>query len=795
MNYLKIFENIDDANSFLVCNSSNLRKLIQLKSNYEMLNNKLYQFKIITIDELINFLTFSNSNEVFLKMKENKISKNVGQEILKFSKYNFANLNKDLTKHFKEYQSLLNFHGDFLTNLNKYHFYSFENIIYLKPFIDRYQLNFEKIEIKSNNTPLVYKFKTLEEEVIFLFNEIAKLLDDGINPSSIYICGIDDNYLNTINKVSKAFNIKIDLANQERLGEIPYIKKILENDYLDLLNLLTDLEKLHNEYKLYRDIDQNTFDQNINKIINVFNKYPLNKYSEDLTYSLIKEDIINTKSYKKALTNVIKIIEIEQVITTTNEDFVFLINTTYGSFPKLLNDNEYLTDKEKAEINYPTTSLVNESNNNHLKKLIKLPQIKYLSYPLRDYYNEYQASDIAASASLKKIDKNLNLDEIKTIYAPKLIKDYFSSHDSLGKLLTTFIGDFKLTKNEQEEVSKYLKSKNFKLTPSSVARYFQVPFIYYLERVLKINNFKPMVSTLIGNFFHQMAEITMYVLFEEKIKKHDKFHNDLEINKIVINFIIEAQRKSFTIEEIFEDYLTIYTNLFLRDEPETLVIETKFFINKNKVMLIGALETLISFENSYPSKEINLELRVGNEIIIGNADLVKIYPDDSFTVIDYKRGNKSAFEYEKTSNLVNDLLQEKFLNNLDDLEFLQLLIYAMLLREEYKNLSFNSIGYFSYLLKNSKINALQSKSLDKTFYTSGASDKRIIENEEDLYKRLKELLEKTREKILNAEFPITVLRQLDNKKNLEKGWFSQYQALAFFNKNENEDEEENYDKD
>ena len=64
------------------------------------------------------------------------------------------------------------------------------------------------------------------------------------------------------------------------------------------------------------------------------------------------------------------------------------------------------------------------------------------------------------------------------------------------------------------------------------------------------------------------------------------------------------------------------------------------------------------------------------------------------------------------------------------------------------------------------------------------------EQEQSLYERLNLLIKKTKEKIISAKFPVSVLKQLDNKMNLEKEWFSTYQALAFFNRNSYNEEDE-----
>ena len=62
-------------------------------------------------------------------------------------------------------------------------------------------------------------------------------------------------------------------------------------------------------------------------------------------------------------------IKLDEILTLSNKDFVFIINGNYESFPSITKDSDYLSDTEKELINYPTSTKVNISNNIYLESL------------------------------------------------------------------------------------------------------------------------------------------------------------------------------------------------------------------------------------------------------------------------------------------------------------------------------------------------------------------------------------------------------------------------------------------
>lgn len=775
MDYTKLFSKIDNVNYFLVVSKTNLRNIIKIKSKLEQANNKLFKFKVISSEELIDLLTFSLNDELYLQALDDGIPLSIIKEMIKFSKYDLNNKNDKLNSFKTTYQKYLIKHPDFLKNLGSFKFFILDNILYLKPLFDYYQLNYEMINLDYKKIPKVKTFKLVEEEIIYLFEEISKLLKGGTLLSEIYIANLGESYYGPLNKVSKLYQIPIPSLNKTKLSELHYINELLSLDFSDLINLLKDTDLLNETYKAIRIVDKTSFDNNINKLINIINKYPHSYNSLNLKI-VINDSLAKINAYEPLNTNTINIVNNDELLTV-NDGYIFILNGSYESFPKLEKDNNYLTDLDKKIINYPTSEDVNSSNNDYLNKLIKNDSVEYISYSKNDYYNEFTPSDLLVNLKMSKELTSLELKQIDLLYSKPLIKNYFKDENSNGSLLTTFDGSFNVSEYERLEISKVLKSSNIKLSPSAITRYYQVPFIYYLERILRLTSYVPSVSQMIGDFFHLLSEVSFELNFEEKIKRSKPYSNDVSINKLVINLIVKHSTLN-DLELLYDDFLEIYISEILKEQDHLLKVKTNFFLIKVKEQLMTAVKYLIENENVELSDEIHLEKKVSNNLVSGNSDLVK-YKKDEFIIVDYKSKKKTAFHFEKITETIEKLLSNSKTANLDNLDLIQVVIYAYLLNLDNKNYRFNQIGFFGYFEENFTLNTLY-KEYTHNFYIKNATRQITVEEEDSLYELSERLISKTIDNILAVNFPVKVLKTDGKTASLDKTWFSVYQALAFF---------------
>lgn len=709
----------------------------------------------------------------------------ITKELIKFSKYDLENKLDELND-FKEMNSSYIIKNEtFFNNKNNFKYYFIGDDTFIKPFIKYYNLNYENLNIKYNNTPKVLAFKSMEEEVFNLFIEISELLINGTNINEIYIANTDSSYFSYLRKFESLFKIPLSNILDINLYEIPFINDLMNYSLDDILYVLNNNDLLEEKYDYYINLDKDYFYNSINSFIEIINKYNNNNYNSNLIKEVIKNDLKNKKIIKES-NNSVKLISVEEIVSLNSNSNVFILNAKYESFPNIAKNNELLSDDDKNYINYPNSSLINERLNDYYLNIVKSNLIKYISYPKTDKYLKYDPSDIASLYLEENSEEKILLENFNTIYSNNYYKSFFNSND--GKLLTTFTGDFNLKDHDKYFLIKHIKESNIKLTPSSITTYFKIPFIFYLERILKVSRFSESVNLHVGNFFHLLTEVSLVLNYEEKIGRGSEFSRDELFNKKILNYILKKDITDFDLNVYFDEFFDLYfNNINIKDEE--LKIKTLFFVSKNKDLIIEALSFILDFLNSVEGDELLVEKEVETNNFKGKADLV-IVKDNKYSVIDYKTGDRSAFNKEKIFTVIDDLLEDKDVLKLEDIDLLQPIFYAYFLNYLNKELKFNDVSFFSYFKDNIKLNALMSLELNPTFYTKGKNRIIGIEEEEELFKKVDLLISKTFENILESKFNVKILKDIDNKVSLDKSWFSVYEALAFYYVKEDLEDEE-----
>lgn len=811
MFYLNLFKRINNNKAFLVVPSAIKKAIIKIKTNYEMSLKKIFSFKVVTTTELVELLSFSVDNEIYLNnLEKQQTPVSITKELIKFSKYNFNNKNKELSDFINNNSKFINVNNSFTNKVSTYKFYIIGPTHLIDPFVNHYNLNIEIINPFNNesiNSQIFKKFNNKEDEIFYIMEEISKLLNQNIDSNNIFIANYEDKDYTTFNKLASFYNIPIIYNNNTPLVNIPYINKLLSFEYEDIINLLTNKEQLIEVFNDYYIINQDEFNNNINTVINIFNKYPHHKYNNKTSFSVILEEIkltyINTN-----VTNGIKMIKLDEILTLSNKDFVFIINGNYESFPNITKDSDYLSDTEKELINYPTSTKVNISNNIYLESLISSPVIKQISYSLKDIDGEYSASDLFSQYSKEDSKIKIDFSTIQKGYAKNYYKTYFSNNKK-GLLQTTFNPSFKIKEEERILLSNYIENKELKLSPTDITTYIQAPFVYYLERIIGLNTFKENVSLNLGNFFHIIVEVLLLVFFETKVDRSKdnqttKFAKDEEVHNNIFNYIIElseVNKDDFDFNKFFDEFYNIYFKNELNkinklhtnnlSNNDKLLIRTLFYIKKHKNVIVNALILLVELEELIPSNELIVEKPIEVENLKGKADLIKLYNNKTYSIIDYKTGSRDAFNVLKIDELLDKLISDNANEEISfgALNLLQLILYSYILSKAYSDYKLKDLSYYSYFTN--KLNGITTETFETKFYTGGKN--RIIDNLDILNKinnKIEILLSKTIKSIKSIEFNTELRRDEKSKLGLDESYYSIYEALMFFSEEGSINEEE-----
>lgn len=594
------------------------------KTNFLKQHNKeLLNIKIYSLDEF-NHLYFFNYNEetiYYIMTKYNTI-----YEIAKIylenmyyledkkyqsNKLNFlVSLKKELIDH-----KLLKFSKLFLNYLNNKEiiFYNIplsKEIIYLK---NKLSLNNQvtvTTESKIQYNHHIYKFSTLEDEVVYIANSICNLIKKGINISNIYLTNLDDEYRKEIHRIFPMFNIPLTLNDNETIYSSFIATKFFELYSSDLNETLTNLSSY---------IDSEKSEDIYNKIVSLVNKYIFIS-DEKKVKEMLKYDFKNTQIAKVDISSSVHEVSLKDTIFTSN-DYVFLSSFNQGVIPTLFKDEEYLNDKERQEL---SISLTVDKNNLERETIItKINSIENLIITYKEHFNneEYQISSINDILNYEIIEDNSydfsNSNIYNKIKLASLLDEYYK-YGTKSSLLFTLNNHYQelpykkynhtFTGISKEDLQEYLNNQ-ITLSYSTLDTYYRCPFSYYIANILKLNIYEDTFYQTIGTLFHSILE---------KINKtklsYDELWNE-ELTKL---------NKEFTAKEKF--FLTI------------LKKELSFVID-----VLKEQETFTNLHNELHEEKVYVSLSGDMKITFkGIIDKIKYKEENDETIIaiiDYKTGN------------------------------------------------------------------------------------------------------------------------------------------------------------
>ncbi len=541
---------------------------------------KKYNYKIsiikIFLDSLryVNEKTYNNEKLDFLV----SIKKELNKENLLYYDATFKDYLKDKTIYIAPYLYLEKDEEDFFKSLN------FKDV-----------LNKEVYK-----TPDAITFNNITDEVNYVFKRIANLITNNTDINKIKLVNVSDDYKNIIERIALFYNIPIKLNNNYYLYGTREAKLFLEN--------LSDgkekaIEKIKN---INKDI--------INKIINICNKYyfidDLNDLKTFLIYEFKKTNINQNK-----LENYVELVSLEYPF---EDEYVFLMNFNIESIPIVYKDDKYITDDIKDLVNVRKTEDINNIVKENTVSLIK--RIKNLCITLKenDLEKKVYPSFIIDDLNISVLEENDDVFESYSILNDKInyaimLDNYYKYGEEKDNLFVYENTYGNINYLNYDSSYKKIKEKIFtdkiNLSYSSVNKYFECKFKYYLNKVLYLDDYEETFAAFIGNLFH-------FILKEYLEKKDDIYlikDNYLKENNIALNkkeeFYVNKVLKEVKIAlEVIEKQNT-YSSLDKR------LLEHKVIVEENTYTFKGYIDKIL-----YNDKEeiVIIDYKTGNESISYN---------------------------------------------------------------------------------------------------------------------------------------------------------------------------------
>lgn len=588
---------LDDISSdtLIICESDNKKKILNKINECK----KLIPVKFISLKELYNLYYF-NYDEKALYYLINKynfkydVAKTYLDNLIYIENTEFRSdkLN-DLKNIKKELESneIIKKNKNFIHEINNK-----DIIFYGYDYIDKFTLKLIDSIKKITNIKIIekkyddykhkaYEFAHIEDEVDFVASKICSLIKNGIDINKIKISNIDDEYKPIIKRVFYLYNIPINLDDEETLYSTIPASFLIKNFNSDLSDIIEKLKEKYNQSV-------------VNQIINIINKYTFVS-DKLLVKDMIIHDLLNTKVIKTKFVNAINIIDYKNY---SNNDYVFLMNFNQKSIPVTHKDEKYLSDNDLKLLNLETSVELNKIDKNIAINNIKSIKNLIITYKKESYSSEYYPSNLINEMNLEVVTENTTLDNSHLSNKIKLCKyldDYYKyniKNPDMDTLLNNYDLPYKNYDNKYNLINRNTLEKlinnKLNLSYSSMQSYNECSFKYYIQNILKLDVYEDKFSSYIGTLFHHILEIGINKEINVK-EEIDKFIIDRKFNN----------KEKYYIEKLTKD-IEFALNVIKKQLDYTkfnkIITENKLVVIKNRnisVTFKGFIDKMMTYND------------------------------------------------------------------------------------------------------------------------------------------------------------------------------------------------------
>ena len=605
---------IKDNSIYIV--PSNVKKEILLNLN----DNKLINTKFISLDELINRLTFSyNEKSIIYLMNKYDIKEEVAITYLENLKYvdkeDYDNeaIKKiiEIKKELEENNLLIKdeYIDMFLDNKEIY-VYGYDYISkFNKKYLNKINTKIIEKEYKDYKHD-IYEFNYIDDEIEYVANKIIDLINEGIDINNIKICNINDDYIIPIKRIFNLYNIPIDIDNDNSIYNTLIIKDFL--DYYKSNPVETCLDYIKEKYDMNDDNNNYIY----NKLVGI-----LNKYSETNIENLIY-DFKHTKTKKTILKNRVEIVNLKNN-SFNDDEYIFLMNFNSSTIPVNYKDDDYISDEIKEKLELETSKELNKIEREIDINIIKSIKNLSITYKLKTPYEDFMMSNLDLGYEVKTIPVDNKYSNKMNYFKlskklDNLIK--FGSKDDDLDYLYSLYRDIKYRKFDNsfkgidnKDLMKLLNNK-LSLSYSSMNNFYKCSFRYYLENILYLSKEEKTFAIDIGNIFHELLSKSFT----------GDFNLDIEFDKAVENKTLPKEK--FFLNKLKDELKFVidtikYQNTF--SSLDKALYENKVYVNKSgsiKLTFTGTIDKLLYKEDKDKTYVVIIDYKTGNpDINLNNS--------------------------------------------------------------------------------------------------------------------------------------------------------------------------------
>ena len=533
----------------------------------------------------------------------------------------------------------------------------------------------DKLDENSFNDSLwLYEpFSEIESLKWMLIKRIKELNQNGHNLKEVYDSTVLNNYIDSINLLYVAFT-----RAEKELYILANNNKVRPNSISFLIKEFLDYKSCKNNFSFGKKIKYDIRSDNKEKldlsgkikIISTSGNVNQAKYISD-TLSTIYNKNNTAKVYvffsNHKLANLVNLFNSNHISMSPNYhildydnskyDHVIISNMNEGLFPfnEINNDNVSETKKKEFE---------------NLNLIEKEKNISNLFYSLIENSKEVHLTFDSDLSSFINGEKSRFIKQLEL-----LDTNYTISNNSISQkiIFDNHINEeIKRDKRIDQKINDILKSG---ISASTLNLFIKNPYLFYEQKILGIDDIEDskylsymdqgtLIHEVIEKLYNPFKQIDLELKHIEKMRRNI----DNQINESFIDlYSKKPEGKNLIFLEIVKDYITNILNF-----------EKQQLNNENAHIKILSLEERLSSEITVNNKKVKIN---------GIIDRIDLF-NGKLRVIDYKSGfvNPTILDIK---NLHKIKLDYRYSN------LLQLLIYKLLVSNNYNDLDIDQIGIYS----------------------------------------------------------------------------------------------------
>lgn len=629
-------------NKVIICFEEEKNIFLNLKKD-----NCLLNFTLMSDKEAIESLSFEHDYKTLAEIiKIKNVSLNAAKQIIEVLRFidekndfdDLLNLKKEL---FDKKLIVEREYKKIFLQRNSILLFNQQNNEELQGFLRKHNINFEFLNPENiglfvsdlEPTKEFYDEKTHKEysKVIYtkyrnrfdqfnnICNRICKLLDEEkVNENEIAIRADFKNLSFYFSTFKELYNLKFYYKNSVTLKQFKSVQQKIQEIF---------------ERKSF-DLEYDIEDENIKKLKEIIDDYYLKLYDFDTAFNLLNELLDTYKNSEVSESGIL----VTDSFKNSSRKYTFELDFNFDNYPKVFADDKYYNDETLVKLHM---------NPSYIKtKLDEDKKVIYMAYtkPILSLVEIALSKDVFNSIFVDKY--NFRLNEFNVAFVSdysklasrlnyKILKKNFKNKETSAKLdeLFKIAADPSLNYENDFKITNNLINKIEKCSYTRINSFYECPFKYYCDVVLKISKFKSTKKIDVGNFTHKFLEVaysyrrnsTLYkglTDIEYKTKRDTYF--EMEFAKALNN-------KKLHLPENEILFLNTVTKKYIKEIWNTLI---------DRYDLGNYLE-------EYSEKEFKLNLE--NLKLTGKVDSILVSQSDDkkyLTIIDYKTGSPK-FHFDK----------------------------------------------------------------------------------------------------------------------------------------------------